>query len=88
MACDQRQKDQLGVDGWTQGQTFLGQWFLHMPGNLLQGLLEHRLPGPAPRLFDSAAPGYNQEFAFLTSLQAVQVLLVWGPDFENHCSRW
>lgn len=42
--------------------------------------------GPLPRFLIWEAWGGARKSAFLTSSQGILVLLVWGPQFENHSS--
>ena len=46
------------------------------------GLLEPKLRVSS----DSEHLGCVWEFTFLTSSQVMWILLIYGPDFENHCS--
>lgn len=39
------------------------------------------------QIFALADMGWDQWSAFLTSPQVKWILLVWGPNFENHCSK-
>lgn len=46
--------------------------------NYLEGLLNHRLLGPSSRV--SEGLGWSPRILVL-------MLLVWGPHFENNCSK-
>lgn len=79
----------LAVDLWLSPASDLQHWFsnLNVHGNPLESLLKHSFLGPFLRDAYVACGSGAHDAAFLTSLQMKSKLLVWGPHFENHCSR-
>ena len=51
----------------------------------LEGLLKHRLLGSTPECLIQEVWGEVREFAFLSSSQVMQMVLVWGLHLKNHC---
>lgn len=55
-----------------------------MRQHLLEGSLKCIFLGPTPEYLIQQVWAGTQEFAFLASSQALLMLLVKGPHFENH----
>lgn len=51
------------------------------------GLLKTHNAGPAPEFLIQQVWCEAREFTVPASSQVTLALLVWGPHFENHCSR-
>lgn len=62
-------------------------WFsnFHMPQNYLQGLLEHRLLGPTPRVYDSVGLWWVPRICMYKKSPGDADAPVQGPHFENNC---
>ena len=54
--------------------------------NPLEGLLKLTLPGSTPE-FDTVGLGWCLNACACDKSQVMLKLLVWGPHFENHCSK-
>lgn len=62
-------------------------WFsnFRMPQNHLQGLLEHRLLGPTPRVYDSVGLWWVPRICMYKKSPGDADAPVQGPHFENNC---
>ena len=63
-----------------------------VPQNHLLDLLKPRLLDPHPqnvRFSRSGGEGHGgqEEFVFLNKSQVIMILLVWGPQIEDNCSK-
>ena len=70
-------------DGYTVSASYLR---IHQ--NFLERLVKYSLLDLTLRFSDSVDWGKTLDFVFLTSVQAMLMVLVQGPDFENYQSRW
>lgn len=79
----------LAVDLCLSLASDLQHWFsnLNVHLNPLESLLKHPLLGPFLREAYATGGSGAHDSAFLTSSQVKSKLMVWGPHFENHCSR-
>ena len=50
------------------------------------GPVKAKTISPTPEVSDWVELGGTQEFEFFTSSQVMLMLLVWGPQVENHSS--
>lgn len=64
---------------------WLSSFSIHQ--NHLEGLLRHRLLGPTTKVSDSLGQERGIRIKFLTSSQMMLMVLVQGPQFENHLYR-
>lgn len=54
---------------------------------IIRGLVKPQTAGLTPRVSHSVDPGRGPTIYLFNNLQAVPILLTWGPHFENPCSE-
>lgn len=76
-----KSKNTCNIDGSVTG--IVKRWHA---SDSLEGLFQHSLLAPIPRISDLVSWAVARELAFLKDPQVMQMLLVPGPHVENHCS--